>query len=307
MTHDLGPTDSEILLSLRRAAATAPPEGARRRVAARLVSAGIMVASGATSVAGSAAAAMQAAGSASASGVGLASGGVVLVSAGLTKVFALGLALGAATGLGAHAVSRVVAPERTMAAPFVPTSGVATAQIVEPLRSLEATTAGGIETDESTPLITNLARPRDSAGALRRVPPPLAPRIALNQTPELPSVGVREERRARLAEQQTLLDGARAALRAGDAMRALRDLEQHRAVFPVTAFEEERSALEIRACVSAGDNARARERLIRFERRFGASLQLSSLRQVVLEQGASPARVTDPEPSQQSIVGAERR
>jgi hypothetical protein len=293
MTHEPSSIDPEILRQLRRDAATAAPDGARLRVAARLVSTGIAVASGATSVAGSAAA-MQASGVA-------AGGGAALASTGLAKLFVLGMALGAATGLGAHVVSRATAPESPVVAQVAQTGTALRLPVGAVPGKFGTAPSDQVEFVDPAPVATNSAPPRERVPAPRRVAAGVTPQRVVNPTPELPSVGALEDRRARLAEQQALLDGARAALRAGEPARALHALEQHRALFPLTAFEEERSALEIRACVAAGDLARARARLAQFEQRFGASLQLSTLRQAVLERSSPPAHVTDPEPSRQII------
>lgn len=85
---------------------------------------------------------------------------------------------------------------------------------------------------------------------------------------------------ADLAEQQTLLDRARAALGQGDgdAVAALRLLAEHTQAYPRTLLAEERAALRVKALFLGGQGQRAKEELRTFERSFPRSPLLPSLR-----------------------------
>jgi len=303
MTHERSSIDSEILRSLRSDAELPSPEAARRRVALRLMSAGVAVASGATSVAGSAAA-MQAASTTAAAAT---LGGASLSGAVLVKVFALGLALGAGTGLGAHVVWRAVASERVAAVRVAPVREATLPVSAQERASAIEAPARGSERAAPAPSETSGARLPEPNLVSRSISTERA-RVAINQSPEPSSVGSLElDRRARLAEQQALLDRARAALRSGDAARALVELAEHRRLFPVTVFDEERYSLEMRALVAAGDLARARERLTQFQQRFGASLQFTALRDSVQQRSAPTQRVTEPNAFHQSTGSSARQ
>jgi hypothetical protein len=239
------------------AQAPVPPER-RRRVASRLAS-GAGILGLATSVAGATHAAV-AGGSPVVTGVTL---------LGLTKTLLVGMGLGAGAGLGLYATFRSSAPvSSTVVAPPVapaarapstsgpgPTPAVAAAEPVEPVP------------------------PPDEPAAPERAAPS-APGMRANPSPELPRDAAPERTRS-LAEQQALLDDARAALRRGDGTAALTALRSHIARFPQTVFDEERHAVAIKALVLVGQLDAARQRETAFERRFPASLLTPSLRAAV--------------------------
>jgi hypothetical protein len=75
-----------------------------------------------------------------------------------------------------------------------------------------------------------------------------------------------------LAEEQALLDPARAALAHGDGAGALSLLEQHTRRFPDGALAQEREAMAIRALVLTGDGERAQRRADAFRAHYPGSL-----------------------------------
>jgi hypothetical protein len=75
-----------------------------------------------------------------------------------------------------------------------------------------------------------------------------------------------------LAEEQTLLDPARAALAHGDGVGALSLLDQHARRFPDGALAQEREAMTIHALVLTGDAERAHRRADAFRVRYPGSL-----------------------------------
>lgn len=84
-------------------------------------------------------------------------------------------------------------------------------------------------------------------------------------------------RSAGLAEQQALLDVARAAFTRGDSAATLRTLREHWRRFPQSLLGEERAALEIKALAAAGRRVEAGAKAARFKSQFPQSLLLPSV------------------------------
>ena len=84
-------------------------------------------------------------------------------------------------------------------------------------------------------------------------------------TASLPTAGV-------LAQEQALLDPARASLAHGDGVGALARLALHERRFPGGALAQEREAMTIRALAMTGDRDRARTRAEAFRSRYPGSL-----------------------------------
>lgn len=91
-----------------------------------------------------------------------------------------------------------------------------------------------------------------------------------------------------LSAERALLADARAALQAGDAARALAQLERHATRFRHGELSEERDALRVRALWLAGDHDEARRRAGAFARRYPDSLFLPSVRALVTDSPESP-------------------
>ncbi|HVU52157.1 MAG TPA: hypothetical protein VHL80_15775, partial [Polyangia bacterium] len=75
-----------------------------------------------------------------------------------------------------------------------------------------------------------------------------------------------------LAQEQALLDPARAALAHGDGVGALARLALHERRFPNGALAQERDAMTIRALILIGDRDHARARADAFRSRYPSSL-----------------------------------
>lgn len=263
MTENEDAVEQTIIDALRHDAdAPVPPERVHR-VASRLAAgAGIMGL--ATSVAGASHAAL--------SGGSAAATGLTLV--GLTKTLLVGMGFGAVAGLGLYATFRSSAPASS-AAPLVAPARRSTA----PSRVAPAVEAPGVEPAPFSPSAEPLAVERSA---------PSTPGVRANPSPELPRDAAPEKARS-LAEQQALLDDARAALRRGDGTAALAALRSHTARFPETVFDEEREAVAIKALVLVGQLEAAQKREAAFERRFPASLLRASLREAVGGSHAPPS------------------
>ena len=87
----------------------------------------------------------------------------------------------------------------------------------------------------------------------------------------------------RLGEETTLIREARQALRAGNAARALRLLEEARQLFPTGVLQQERERLTIEALVKGGRRADAAARAAAFLRRYPDSPHASEIRALGLD------------------------
>jgi len=116
--------------------------------------------------------------------------------------------------------------------------------------------------------------------------PPLvpAPRTSADAhagAPALPSATTSSPPASSLADEQALVDRARAALARGRAPDALAAVDEHQRRFPRGRLAEEREILAIQALVAAGRSADARLRAARFRTTFPKSLYLPSLGKIV--------------------------
>ncbi len=91
------------------------------------------------------------------------------------------------------------------------------------------------------------------------------------------------EKKTSLAEQQTLLDRARREFARGDFAATLGTLKHHSRLYPKSALDEERAALEIKALAGAGRSDEARARAARFVAQYPQSFLLPSVRESVGE------------------------
>ena len=118
--------------------------------------------------------------------------------------------------------------------------------------------------------------------AERAAPPPLA--SSRSAAPRA-SASTSGDPLASLAEQQALLDVARAAFARGDNPATLRTLTTHAARFPKSVLAEEREALQIKALAESDRVPEARALAARFRARHPRSLLLPSIKDSV---GAIP-------------------
>lgn len=110
----------------------------------------------------------------------------------------------------------------------------------------------------------------------------LAPTAPSARTTALtPSASAASDRLASLAEQQTLLDVARAAFAGSDYASTLKILAVHAARFPKSALTEEREALQIKALAASDRLQEARMLAARFRTRHPQSLLLPSIKDSV--------------------------
>jgi len=93
------------------------------------------------------------------------------------------------------------------------------------------------------------------------------------------------DRLTSLAEQQALLDVARASFARSDYTATVRTLAVHSARFPKSALAEEREALQIKALAGTSRMQEARTLATRFRARHPQSLLLPSIQDSV---GAIP-------------------
>ena len=261
--------DDDVLSALKQDGRAGAPRGARSRVLARLgVGVAASVAAGAHATAASASVGKAASTSAAPIATGALGLGLVkaLVAHPVVGVIAT-LALGSGVGIGAYRAfepSRASAPAAATVNP-VPMAAPKPARAPEPVSARPVAPPGEPVAAE---------RPSDPPEP-RRAPQGVshAPETALAAAPDLPS----EASPARLAEQQVLLDQARAALRRGDGAGALAVGLEHEKRYPVTKFAEEREAIEILARVMLGRLDEARAQSARFATRFPTSLFLPSI------------------------------
>ncbi|HEX2671204.1 MAG TPA: hypothetical protein VHM25_10060 [Polyangiaceae bacterium] len=140
----------------------------------------------------------------------------------------------------------------------------------------------------SEPVVSGAA-PFSSAApvtsAARAVPPLAAAPPSSARSTALPNSSVASDRSASLAEQQALLDVARAAFARSDYSATLRTLTTHSARFPKSVLAEERDALQIKALAASGRVQEARSLASRFQARHPQSLLLPSIKDSV---GAIP-------------------
>jgi hypothetical protein len=255
MTHE-SDIDSE-LSALRAEARQSPGPGIEERVLTR-VEASIPV------LGGAAAAGVSSELGSGASGVG----------AGVTgKLWLIGMfALGGGVGAGATAL---LDRDETPRVIYVDRIVTAKPAKVADAPALRAETASS----EQTPLRRPVEPEPHSAGIAPLAKPRLAPDESKTQE-SAPTTPVESPRAspANLAEQQALLDQARAALGNGDGAAALEAVRAHAARFPESVLTEEREAIAVKALASLGRRTEAHARLELFESRFPRSPLLPSLR-----------------------------
>jgi hypothetical protein len=256
MTHESDSIDAE-LSALRAEARRGPGVGIQERVLARVEASIPLLASAAST--------------------GVSSelvSGARGVRAGVTgKLWLAGMfALGGGVGAGATAMLDRDETPRVVYVDRIVTAQPAKVADAPALRAETAST-------EQTPL----RRPLEPKPNSARIAPLANPRLAPDESKTLESASKTPVESPRgspadLAEQQALLDQARAALGNGDGPAALEAVRAHTARFPESVLAEERAAIGIKALAHLGRRAEARTRLELFENRFPRSPLLPSLR-----------------------------
>ncbi len=110
------------------------------------------------------------------------------------------------------------------------------------------------------------------AGSLDFHALPVAPSLTVAPLPTPPGSGPTAPAGDRLAQEQALVDTARAALARGRAADALRAADEHATRFPGGKLAEERENLAIQALAFAGRRDEALARAARFHERYPGSL-----------------------------------
>ncbi len=142
--------------------------------------------------------------------------------------------------------------------------GVAGAGIYSSLRPADVKI---VYVDRPVPLLAPPAAP-----SAVPVPTPVASRIKESTVAALKPAAVFETEASELARERALLDQARRSAAHGDATAALEMAERHRARFPNGRLAEEREALAIRALVASGQSEAARQRAQAFRAAYPNSL-----------------------------------
>jgi hypothetical protein len=124
--------------------------------------------------------------------------------------------------------------------------------------------------------------PSPSPPPIERHPTPDGPSPSASPPPAMPAATGPASSRPRadgssLSAERAILDGARSALAAGDAPRALSLLDEHARRFPRPQLGEEREALAIQSLVAAGRYDDARARAARFRTAAPNSLFLPAI------------------------------
>jgi hypothetical protein len=191
----------------------------------------------------------------------------------LLKPLLVGVGLGAVAGLGLHATFGRESSRRVTTS-----SAHGPLEPVPAGRGLEAVTNGEPKSSALPAPPVEVPGHDSRPWTASPAPRPIAvgaPRFAPAR--ELPSTVSAQG----LAEQQTLLDEARLALRRGDAQAAFDASRLHRTRFPSTAFEQEREIMEIKALLLLGRTREARAHARSFAMTFPSSVLLPSLNQAL--------------------------
>jgi hypothetical protein len=259
MTHESDSIDSE-LSALRAEARQGPGVGIEERVLAR-VEASIPLLAGAA-----------AAGVSSELGSGTRGAG-----AGVTgKLWLVGMfALGGGVGAGATAMLDRDEPPRVIYVDRIVTAKPAN---VADAPALRAETASSEQTPPPRPVEQ---KPNSAKFAPLGRPPVASGESKTQESARTAPIESPSASLANLAEQQALLDQARAALGNGNGPAALEAVRAHAARFPESVLAEEREAIAVKALAHLGRRTEARTRLELFENRFPRSPLLPSLRTTV--------------------------
>ena len=250
---DPGRPESERAL-LQLGADIAPPRDAEARVWLALVGAiGVPAAAGAadTSTQTTSTTTTTTAAKAKAGLTGVKIAAIVATLAALTALAALGSYL-----VGAVKDARPQAPVATAPAAATPSQPAAAA----------------VAPPEDAPPPTEIVPARPAPGTRRPPRDQLRPRAAAGPSTTAPSPATR------LREETTLIRDARQALRAGDAARALRILDECRRLFPAGVLQQERERLAIEALIKDGRAAEASARAAAFLRKYPDSPHAGEIR-----------------------------
>jgi hypothetical protein len=306
--HDSERVDDDILRALASDGQRAAPAAARARVLARL---GVAAAAGTAALAGASSAAL---GKAATHSVAPATGSLfgfglakVLVAHPIAGIVAT-LAVGSGVGIGAYQAFEparrptpaAAAPQATQKphAARAPDRAAQKNAVISgtsaPIAAAPAVAMPEVAAAAPAPVSPEPAAAARAPDAPKGVAPPASVRdetpsagAKLSPAPDLPAA-----RSARLAEQQTLLDQARASLRRGDGAGALAIVSGHESLYPVTEFAEERGAIRILSLVMTGAHDEAARSAERFAKRYPTSLFLPSIHSAL---GRDAVRPNGPE------------
>jgi len=181
----------------------------------------------------------------------------------IAAVVATLAALTALAALGSYLVGAVKGPRPPESIPTAPAAGTP---------GQPAVVAPTPPPVEDAPPPAEAAPSRPAPGTRRAVRDQLRPRAAAGPSPTAPSPATR------LREETTLIRDARQALRAGDAARALRVLDECGRLFPAGVLQQERERLVIEALIKDGRAAEASTRAAAFLRKYPDSPHAGEIR-----------------------------
>jgi len=180
----------------------------------------------------------------------------------IAAVVATLAALAALVALGSYLVGAVKRPRSPVPVATAPAAGT-------PVQPAAVAAAPPVE---DAPPPAEAAPSRPAPGTRRAVRDQLRPRAAAGPATPAPSPATR------LREETTLIRDARQALRAGDAARALRVLDECRRLFPAGVLQQERERLAIEALIKDGRGAEASARAAAFLRKYPDSPHAGEIR-----------------------------
>ena len=222
---------------------------------------------------------------ASSHAVALAKGTAVAVPASKALVAGVLIALGSAgvgTSIYLAARSGVQRPRAAVAAPGAPANEDPTqTQKMQAAETAPPSSGGpGVGAAVTGPVVMPLA-PVPAPPA-----PPAVPAVvgsAPTTTVSARASATAPSRRADMAAESELLEGARRALARGQASVALTFIDRHARAYPSGFLTEEREVLWVRALVLAGNRANAERRAAAFRKAFPKSIQQEALARAFAE------------------------
>jgi hypothetical protein len=187
-----------------------------------------------------------------------------------TKATLIVVLVASAGATGGAVLHRRQARARARALAVAPTPPHATHPVASPALSTVAVTPPAVPAPVALPPAAAPELEPAPPAAERRHHRVVAPPSSEDRGPGTNPSETAEE----LADENRLIEAARAALGAHDARSAADLLERHARLHPAGQMEEEREALWVQALAAEGDGAAARARAAIFRRRFPGSIQL---------------------------------
>src|SRR3954447_20307759 len=185
-----------------------------------------------------------------------------------TKATLIVVLVSSAGAIGGAVLHRRQTRARALA--VAPTTPHPTRRVASPALSTAAVAPPAVPATVATPPAAAPELEPAPPTAERRHHRVAAPPSSEDRVPGTNSAETAEE----LADENKLIEAARAALGAHDARSAADLLQRHARLHPAGQMEEEREALWVQALAAEGDGAAARAHAAVFRRRFPRSIQL---------------------------------